>query len=381
MKFHLKRILIITSLVSCIFSLIILLYLLFTNSPDDHPNFQNEHITDSDEEETEEIQSLADKPQTSKFKFEPIDCLIDNNYTIPCYKHKKEVYVPHEWLKRHYELYGGLKNKDGKEVLSYEESYSKYHIPTKPYDYKGEYLWLTGYNVANREKVRCISAIKGVPITTQWEKSGHFYAVQIAQFGLSSFNRNLTKHKQRITELDNGEKHNSTIVEYIIPEGQKLERREDNEKKRKVLYVDGKNIIMKMKNFKQWRNDPILSFEIKHPDNKFSLTLVLKTDPNSAEEFRITYKTYDKDVQFKDGEIFYGIGTNTNTWKLLARELVIDLEKGFNVSGIRINFQKSSDLRLIQLEFNGKAYLDNIKLMQNANAIYAKFAADWLVFQ
>lgn len=44
-----------------------------------------------------------------------------------------------------------------------------------------------------RDRVKCISAAAGVPISTQWETQGYFYATQIAQFGLSHYSKNLTE--------------------------------------------------------------------------------------------------------------------------------------------------------------------------------------------
>lgn len=44
----------------------------------------------------------------------------------------------------------------------------------------------------------------GVPISTQWDPRGHFYPVQIAQFGLSHFSKNLSEPAPTVTLLENG---------------------------------------------------------------------------------------------------------------------------------------------------------------------------------
>lgn len=48
-----------------------------------------------------------------------------------------------------------------------------------------------------RDRVKCISASDGVPISTQWEAQGYHYPTQIAQFGLSHYSKNLTDPEPR----------------------------------------------------------------------------------------------------------------------------------------------------------------------------------------
>lgn len=48
-----------------------------------------------------------------------------------------------------------------------------------------------------RDRVKCISAAEGVPLSTQWEPQGYFYPTQIAQFGLSHYSKNLTDPEPR----------------------------------------------------------------------------------------------------------------------------------------------------------------------------------------
>lgn len=48
-----------------------------------------------------------------------------------------------------------------------------------------------------RDRVKCISASEGVPLSTQWEIQGYYYPTQIAQFGLSHYSKNLTDPEPR----------------------------------------------------------------------------------------------------------------------------------------------------------------------------------------
>ena len=57
------------------------------------------------------------------------------------------------------------------------------------------------YNVENRERVKVLCGVHGVPISTQWSIDGYYYPIQIAQFGLSAFSKNKTdKEAQLITK-------------------------------------------------------------------------------------------------------------------------------------------------------------------------------------
>lgn len=55
-----------------------------------------------------------------------------------------------------------------------------------------------------RDRVKCISASEGVPLSTQWEAQGYYYPTQIAQFGLSHYSKNLTdpEPRKKVTEAN-----------------------------------------------------------------------------------------------------------------------------------------------------------------------------------
>lgn len=48
-----------------------------------------------------------------------------------------------------------------------------------------------------RDRVKCISASDGVPLSTQWQAQAYYYPTQIAQFGLSHYSKNLTDPEPR----------------------------------------------------------------------------------------------------------------------------------------------------------------------------------------
>lgn len=46
--------------------------------------------------------------------------------------------------------------------------------------------------------------VTGVPISTQWEPSGHYYPIQIAQYGLSHYSKYLVDGEPEVVALLTG---------------------------------------------------------------------------------------------------------------------------------------------------------------------------------
>ena len=55
-----------------------------------------------------------------------------------------------------------------------------------------------------------------MPVSTQWTSDGHFYPIQIAQFGLSHYSKHLAGPKPRVQVLDNGESGDTS--EWLLPD-------------------------------------------------------------------------------------------------------------------------------------------------------------------
>lgn len=152
---------------------------------------------------------------------EEIDCDINGEYVIGCRKEGDEVYLPFSFLHKYFEIYGKLANYDGLERFEWSHSYSKVYHPKAKYDPKGVYMYFENYNVEVRERVKCVSAIEGVPISTQWESQGYHYPTQIAQYGLSHYSKNLTEPEPRRKIIENADKEYS---KWLIPKTGSIER-------------------------------------------------------------------------------------------------------------------------------------------------------------
>ncbi|CAG2164012.1 unnamed protein product [Oppiella nova] len=317
--------------------------------------------------------------RVSPKKYQPIDCLINEEFEIQCLRSATEdsVYIPFAFLHKYFEINGKIvDSKDGQQVFEWSHSYSRVYFPKHTYHENEAFLWFDNYNVEVRDRVRCVSAITGVPISSQWQSSGHSYAIQIAQFGLSHFSKHLSAGKPRVVALDSGDTLNRRTATYVVPEDAVLKRIEsDDRPQHKVISVDGLNIIMNIK--RKSVNDLTLSFDVK-PLANFSLTAVLKAySSSSSKEFSIVYTTSELDIWISNNEIIYGMGTQQK-WKSLTRDLGVDLQKGLNIKEKKLG-AKARNMQLIRLEMNGKALLANIRLQSSAHETYAKTAGDWFV--
>lgn len=145
---------------------------------------------------------------------EEIDCDINGEYTITCHKQADEVYLPFSFLQKYFEVYGKLTIYDGLERFEWTHSYSRIFHPKGKYNPTGVFLYFENYNVEVRDRVKCVSGIEGVPISTQWESQGYFYPTQIAQFGLSHYSKNLTEPEPKRKVIEDGEKE---LANWIVP--------------------------------------------------------------------------------------------------------------------------------------------------------------------
>lgn len=64
----------------------------------------------------------------------------------------------------------------------------------------------------------------GVPLSTQWGPQGYFYAIQIAQYGLSHYSKNLTERPPHMEVYDTVEERDSRSSTWTVPKGCSLIR-------------------------------------------------------------------------------------------------------------------------------------------------------------
>lgn len=309
-----------------------------------------------------------------------IGCLINDEYSVSCRKEGSEVYIPFSFLHKYFEVYGKVAYRDGKEVFDWQHSYSKVMPPTEKYRHDGSFLWFENYNVAVRDRVKCVSGVEGVPISTQWDPRGHFYPVQIAQFGLSHFSKNLSEPAPTVTLLENGirSQHGSWVASSKGRAGYS-----------RVLDKDSLSHVVEFKTsgtaedqgvafaLKKEHHDLSLSFDLRVILN-VSLSVVLSAgDGDTSSLYGVHYIMTDTHVTADDHDIYYGIGTG-HSWMRINRDLGIDLVKGLSLGQHR-TVTRPRNLRVHSIVLRGHGLLDNLTLASSAHEAHFYAAADWLV--
>uniref|UniRef100_A0A1I8H5K9 Heparosan-N-sulfate-glucuronate 5-epimerase n=1 Tax=Macrostomum lignano TaxID=282301 RepID=A0A1I8H5K9_9PLAT len=196
----------------CLALSIVLAYYLLSAPAADKAAFVYKE-TAADKEPTKMLTTVLARPQPvaavpqSAVKVTDIDCLIEDTEQVACIRRGADVYVPFDYLKRRYELSGGL-SEDGRQLHWYA-SYARLHRPSLPYSPYGAFLHFADYTVERRERVLRVSGRRGVPISRQWDPRGHEYVIQVAQYGLSHFSKASIETETRRRENSNGNNNNN----------------------------------------------------------------------------------------------------------------------------------------------------------------------------
>lgn len=66
-----------------------------------------------------------------------------------------------------------------------------------------------------------------MPLSTQWGPQGYFYAIQIAQYGLSHYSKNLTERPPHVEVYDTADDRDSRPGAWAVPKGCSLARVHD----------------------------------------------------------------------------------------------------------------------------------------------------------
>ncbi|KAH7719376.1 D-glucuronyl C5 epimerase [Aphelenchoides avenae] len=151
-----------------------------------------------------------------------IKCLVEGTRRLQCLRENDEVYLPFNgFLRKQFDVNGRL-NKDVSEPrFEYYTSYAKVRVPElSSYDPFGPFGHFGSYNVEIRDRVRCISAEHGVPMSVQWDSIPYFYPIQVAQFALQHYSRNRTESTPVVRGLSASfEKSSSQVDAETTTEG------------------------------------------------------------------------------------------------------------------------------------------------------------------
>ncbi|PAV84382.1 hypothetical protein WR25_07819 [Diploscapter pachys] len=150
----------------------------------------------ADRDEANKKEKECDPQQSALIREEK--CNSDWGKEMKCLREDEEVYFPFSFIKKKWDVTGKMA-KDGKRFEMFT-SYSKVRLPEGSYDSKGVFGHFASYSVESRDRVRCINAKTGIPMSTQWDEIPYYYPIQIAQFGLQHYSRlhsaNFSKYEE-----------------------------------------------------------------------------------------------------------------------------------------------------------------------------------------
>ena len=139
--------------------------------------------------------------------YKNIDVVVNDDTKIQGRLENKEVYIPFSFIRDYFEIEGKIVQDDfGKQFHVRHTSYEYFTPETNTYDPLGSFLWFVNYNVEGRPRVKCITGVDEVPISTQWGEEGYRYPIQIAQYGLSHYSMLLKQSKGMVKVVDDCEK-------------------------------------------------------------------------------------------------------------------------------------------------------------------------------
>lgn len=319
-------------------------------------------------------------------KYEEIDCLVNDEATIKGRREGGDIYLPFSWVEKYFEVYGKVVQYDGYDRFEFQHSYSKVYAQREPYHPDGVFMSFEGYNVEVRDRVKCISGVEGVPLSTQWGPQGYFYAIQIAQYGLSHYSKNLTEHPPRVEVYDTATEEQQPQQQpprvagsapWSVAKGCSLSRVHDKARASAVRQFSApdssEGVSLALGNTR----DFILSLDLRFTSNG-SVSVVLETT-EKGQPFVIHYVTSTQLIAYKDRDITYGIGPRA-AWTTLTRDLLTDLRKGVGLSNTKaVKATKIMPRRVVRLTLHGRGFVDNVTISTTAHMAAFFAASDWLV--
>ncbi|NXB13802.1 GLCE epimerase, partial [Rhagologus leucostigma] len=313
-------------------------------------------------------------------RYEEIDCVINEEHTVKGRREGAEVFLPFSWVEKYFQVYGRISQSDGNERFEFSHSYSKVYAQRAPYQPDGVFMSFEGYNVEVRDRVKCISGVEGVPLSTQWGPQGYFYPIQIAQYGLSHYSKNLTEkppHVEVYETAGDGNGIGNGNGDWTVPKGCSLATVWDKSRLSGVKQFScpeaSEGVSLELNNGR----DFIISFDLKFLTNG-SVSVVLETTERN-QLFTVHYVSNTQLIALRDRDIFYGIGARTS-WSTLTRDLLTDLRKGVGLSNTKaVKQTKIMPKRVLRLVAKGRGFLDNVTISATAHMAAFFAASRWLL--
>ncbi|KAK6743762.1 hypothetical protein RB195_010825 [Necator americanus] len=320
-------------------------------------------------------------------------CVANNGKEMMCMRDENEYYFPFSFIKKQYDVSGKM-SKDGSRFELFT-SYSKIRVPDgDTYDPTGPFGHFATYSVETRERVRCISAETGVPMSTQWSATPYYYPIQIAQYGLQHYSRmivNKTVAKASIKGTESTEWKGSAAM---------------HDTSERVFYRDAeKGDVVNISTSGGLRNpgcyvflDPsprfhVLSFDWLPVENA-SFTILVRVIESDMLVLLNYVTGHDSRCVWNDSVSYAGaeqvsfsfsLGELRSHWYSVTRDALVDASRALSSMGMNKRKEGNvvlhqGDVKLVSLGFRGQvAVRQQIEQSENAHRKSFLTAADWLV--
>ncbi|XP_030387198.1 D-glucuronyl C5-epimerase B isoform X2 [Scaptodrosophila lebanonensis] len=313
-----------------------------------------------------------------------IECNINREYSIHCKRDEEanEVYVPFSFLRNYFDVSGAVTTSGTEDnkvpTFNWMHSNSKVNYPKGKYDPHGVFTYFENYNVEVRDRVKCISAVEGVPVSTQWEKRGYFYPTQIAQFALAHYSKNLTEPEPRVHILEDAD---GNQMEWTTPKNSNMTRIWHHKFNTNVVQYEtaiGYESAISI-NVNQ-TIDLVLCVDLLLVTNSSSLMVTVQ-NRDTRHIYNLHYIPADLLLSVQDSNIYYGLGSAAlNRWRHITRDLHIDLQKGIVMGDKHSPLKmRRSDLEVLAIAFLGIGFYDNVTLSTSDHLAHFYDAAEWFV--
>ncbi|EDV38131.1 uncharacterized protein Dana_GF13803 [Drosophila ananassae] len=310
-----------------------------------------------------------------------IECVINQEYSVHCKREENanEVYVPFSFLRNYFDVSGAV-STSGSEVAKFNwmHSTSKVNLPKGKYDARGVFMYFENYNVEVRDRVKCISAAEGVPVSTQWEKRGYFYPTQIAQFALSHYSKNLTEPEPRVRILEDAD---GNQIDWNTPRTSNMTRIWHHRFNTSIVQFEtAPGFEGAISTTLNQTLDLLLSVDLLLVTNGSSLMVTVR-NRDTHHSYNLHYIPADLLLSVQDSNIYYGLGGSAlNKWRHITRDLHIDVQKGIVLGDRRSPLKvRRSDLEVLSIGFLGLGFYDNVTLSTSDHLAHFYDAAEWFV--
>ncbi|XP_067951599.1 D-glucuronyl C5-epimerase B-like [Watersipora subatra] len=314
-----------------------------------------------------------------------VNCLINNLTTVTCMRATKtgEVYMPFKFIEKYFQVYGEYINGSS-QLSKHKKGTFYFHHSNAPlwptpvrYDHSKEFMFFGLYDVEGRSRVMLISGEHGVPVSSQWNKSGHIYPIQVAQFGLSHYSKYLTDtgfESDRLRILEDG----GNVTGWNVPASATLKSVKEDSGRNCIYFntlnsTDSPSLLID-----EERIDSCLTFDVRFLSDAGNVSVIISANSGHEEgTYALAYHTQKTYKLTREDSMVYGIGVSKD-WRTLHRDILVDFKKfAYGVGDWAV--RKASLTSIVQLEVRGEGYIDNIGVSPKCHRGHFKDASNWLL--